>query len=724
MEKTKPLLSIGIIFKNEIRCLERCLKSLQPLRDAVPSELVMADTGATDGSREIAERYADTLIDFEWINDFAAARNAVMNQCSGKWYLSIDCDEWLGGDIKSFVSFLKTDKATTNFGAVIVRNYASAGLDKDDDYNDFSAIRLLRMSTGLRYEGAIHEHWPPYNGKQVVELFERVLFHHDGYLFIDPVVTQEKHKRNMDLLRKVLEKDPKNLTTLLQCIESADNSPEVRDYIARGIQGLKEKWEGWNVLGGAILRYAVITDYKAGAPSLEEHIQLAEELFPNSIYTKIDVDFAAFGKCWENREYKECIRRGELYLENLAKFKAGDYNRLENMCSTLLLTSPKWENQLRLFTAGSYLYEGQAEKGYKMLPDVDGEKMTVGNVNNAVRIYAHFQSQTELDMQPVIRRLWEEICRPFPDEERSTQRRNEFIRTSAEFFSRSYQNGEAMRGDFRRHAYAMFLPLAGDCVLGDAAAMLVEDNVGELERLMRGVENWDLLPVSAIAHALHMGMDFPLADRPMKMEELDILAGRLAQDPEYLRPLVDGIDQQRLAALSLKELDWIRSLVLAATHSIGDWMDDTQLKWITTVVQIFTGVERIFLPRCYTENALCEENIDILPPMHRFGWYCVQAFDAHEAQDNVEYVRLLREGLETCPEMKPMVEFLLTDLEEKRRTQAAPELLALAEQVRAILSQYPADDPAVAALKQSEAYQTVAHLIEGPDLGILGGLPQ
>lgn len=60
----KPVLSIGIIFKNEIRCLERCVKSLQPLRDAVPCELVMADTGSDDGSREIAEKYADIFFRF------------------------------------------------------------------------------------------------------------------------------------------------------------------------------------------------------------------------------------------------------------------------------------------------------------------------------------------------------------------------------------------------------------------------------------------------------------------------------------------------------------------------------------------------------------------------------------------------------------------------------------------------------------------------------------
>ena len=74
--------------------------------------------------------------------------------------------------------------------------------------------------------------------------------------------------------------------------------------------------------------------------------------------------------------------------------------------------------------------------------------------------------------------------------------------------------------------------------------------------------------------------------------------------------------------------------------------------------------------------------------------------------------------------MKSMVEFLLTQLEESQRVQATPELLSLAEQVRTLLSMYPADDPAVEALKQSAAYQKVAHLIEGPDLGVFGGLPQ
>ena len=102
----KPILSIGIIFKNEIRCMERCLESLKPLREAISCELVMADTGSEDGTREIAEKYADILIDFPWINDFAAARNAVLDRSSGEWFMSLDADEWLDSDIGKLVEFL------------------------------------------------------------------------------------------------------------------------------------------------------------------------------------------------------------------------------------------------------------------------------------------------------------------------------------------------------------------------------------------------------------------------------------------------------------------------------------------------------------------------------------------------------------------------------------------------------------------------------------------
>ena len=139
------------------------------------------------------------------------------------------------------------------------------------------------------------------------------------------------------------------------------------------------------------------------------------------------------------------------------------------------------------------------------------------------------------------------------------------------------------------------------------------------------------------------------------------------------------------------------------------------------LARAFARMEREFLPRCYAPDALRQDDRFALPPMHRFGWYCAQAFAALEQGEAVEYVRLLRSGLDTCEGLKDMVEFLAEHTAEVRQLVTPSELTALADQVRVLLARLSPNDPAVAALKQSEAYQKVAHLIEGSPALVWGG---
>ena len=74
--------------------------------------------------------------------------------------------------------------------------------------------------------------------------------------------------------------------------------------------------------------------------------------------------------------------------------------------------------------------------------------------------------------------------------------------------------------------------------------------------------------------------------------------------------------------------------------------------------------------------------------------------------------------------MKPMAEFLTKHTPELHTPAPNEELLALAEQVRTLLASFDPSDPAVAAVKASEAYQKVAHLIEGAEACVFGGLTQ
>ena len=71
-----------------------------------------------------------------------------------------------------------------------------------------------------------------------------------------------------------------------------------------------------------------------------------------------------------------------------------------------------------------------------------------------------------------------------------------------------------------------------------------------------------------------------------------------------------------------------------------------------------------------------------------------------------------------------MIDFLSLHTPELQGPIQSQELLALADKVRTLLGSYAPDDPAIAMLKQSAAYQKVAYLIEGLEVPVAGGLAQ
>ena len=87
------LLTIGMIVKNEEDSLERSLLSIKPILDNVDSELIITDTGSTDRTVEIAEKYANKVLHFKWINDFSAARNTIFPVARGEWFMVLDADD-------------------------------------------------------------------------------------------------------------------------------------------------------------------------------------------------------------------------------------------------------------------------------------------------------------------------------------------------------------------------------------------------------------------------------------------------------------------------------------------------------------------------------------------------------------------------------------------------------------------------------------------------------
>ncbi|MEG4586238.1 tetratricopeptide repeat protein [Microcoleus sp. MOSTC5] len=84
-------LTLCMIVKNEEATLSRTLDSVKGVVD----EIVVVDTGSGDRTREIARGYGARVYDFEWCDDFAAARNECLKHAQGDWILVLDADEVL-----------------------------------------------------------------------------------------------------------------------------------------------------------------------------------------------------------------------------------------------------------------------------------------------------------------------------------------------------------------------------------------------------------------------------------------------------------------------------------------------------------------------------------------------------------------------------------------------------------------------------------------------------
>lgn len=693
-----PLLSIGLIFRDDIRCIERCLKALQPLRDAVSCELVMADTGSEDGSRQVAERYADILFDFPWIDDFAAARNAVMDRCSGQWFLSVDTDEYLDGDCSELVRFL-TSKTPINLCRVIIRNYDT--YEMDGAYSDFLTVRLVRLSTGARYEGIVHESWTGLEKAGPVMRLMHTVFHHDGYVNMGQ--NTKKIQRNMTLLREKLRQNPDNLLIYLQMIESGSGEEDYMAIIRKAVSLVRRKAEDWQLYGPPILRHAVIVARSQNLPEFQKWVSMAEKWFPDSYFTRIDVASQIQLQDFTENKYADCVARGETLQAAYDDYFAGRGDLNCQVFSTLRLASPYYERNMQMLLAYACIEEGQNEEARALLEGIDCAALDKSQVENLTKTLCILQSRSNEDAGRVIDSLWENLSTPGKVDEK----RQAFLSIAASTFTPAYRATESAKVGFCRPAYTVFLPLRDRCVMGCCAAILASNDPAEIETLLRTVENWAELPISALSHALRAGVPFPLPGRTFCLEEIDGLTSRLVQSGEDLSAVLKRAAAEDFAA-GWQSLLWVRSLALAVVQNCG-WKDE---HWGMELAQIFAKVEEMFLTRCYTPEILQEENLYVLPPMHRFGWYCVRAFAALDAGDALSYVRFLRAGLNSYEGAKPMAEFLLDHTPQLQAPPPSPELLALAEKVKTMLAAYPADDPAVEALKASPAYQKVAHLIE------------
>lgn len=194
------LLSLCMIVKDEEAVLRRCLESVQGFVD----EIIIVDTGSTDGTKEIAAEFTDEIYDFTWVDDFSAARNEALRHANGRWILVLDADEYLSKEQHAEVrARLQTENPADNRGFVLqIYNFT-----RSTDWTVSSALRLFPNNPAIYYERSIHEQVVCKNGTlQFIDHFPLSIFH-TGYT-AERIQEKNKSSRNLELLEQLRKQRP------------------------------------------------------------------------------------------------------------------------------------------------------------------------------------------------------------------------------------------------------------------------------------------------------------------------------------------------------------------------------------------------------------------------------------------------------------------------------------------------------------------------------------
>jgi len=192
--KKESSLSVCMIIKNEAAHLAKCLKSVVPVAD----EVIVVDTGSTDHSKDIAAIFGAKVFDFEWVDDFAKAKNFAVSKASGEWILSLDADEVISpldyDALRKLVG--KTSSGAVAY-SIVTRNYMNRVnalgwspndgkyMNEEAGYGWFPSekVRLFPNHAGIRFEYPVHEMLEPALKRLGIEILPcHIPIHHYGKL--------------------------------------------------------------------------------------------------------------------------------------------------------------------------------------------------------------------------------------------------------------------------------------------------------------------------------------------------------------------------------------------------------------------------------------------------------------------------------------------------------------------------------------------------------------
>lgn len=180
-------LSLCMIVKNEEETLKTSLSNANEYAD----EIIIVDTGSTDSTKEIAQRYTKNIFDFEWVYDFSKARNFGLEKATSEYIIWLDADDVVPQSTVEKIKEWKEDNLNCD---VLLCPYVSSTDENGKPIFQYNRERIVKNDKRFRFKDRVHEVIVPSGNIQINDKI--VIFHNKP--------NKEYTSRNLDIYKKMI----------------------------------------------------------------------------------------------------------------------------------------------------------------------------------------------------------------------------------------------------------------------------------------------------------------------------------------------------------------------------------------------------------------------------------------------------------------------------------------------------------------------------------------
>ena len=698
VKDNRPVLSIGMIVKNEEKKLKRCLDSLQPLMEQVTCELIIVDTGSEDSTKDIAREYTDQIYDFEWINDFSAARNYGLDKSTGKWFLFVDADDILK-EPEELIKFLNNKKSAEKYrtGMLI---YHSPMDETESVVSRLWVGRLFLNGIGNRFEGKIHEVPMVY---APVKYFRDTYLWHDGYMYETAEDMQRKRDRNNTLLEEELKEKPDDIRLISHYAATCPEENRM-DVLEHGMELLQSQTENyffvdiyWR-MSRALLQKA---KYKEVIDLYREY---KERTNGKDHVGEMEIALNAGAAHALLREFDEAVVSYQRYLYLYDQYQHGDILENDTMTTNCERATAGYLNFGKEKCALCYSFTKKYLEAFEMLLEIDLSNTSLINPTEILQLA--FSCAEKLNRFDLVCKLDDWIKEQNLEKIDLTEYKNGLIKFLCKTF---WTDGQLEKALSDTEGLAGELSDLFRFLFPDSDWAELDDSLSQDKKYMAPYQA--LLLCCALRYHHNPSTLLAAVGRD-RLSDAGEAISIFTPAPE----LADMLLSWETMPVSNEVLfrGWMAELQFRA---FANCPEDQKLPLMHRMMEEFSWyVSHLYHPDLLVPD---EEKLLALPSPHRFGYWAGLALDEERNGNHLQCVKYLRSAAKTCPEMAEAVKLMVQEVQEndpeyqrkKEQEQLAVKIKEVIEglilngnleSARSVLEQYELiapGDPDIPALK-------------------------